>query len=423
MIDEMRPAVAPNFVVPVPKPLAARAVREQRGGGERLRLHPEVLVVIADLAVGTEAVAQAAVLVVPGVRERRVEQLDGARHEPGQRPMPLEDQQQLGPFRLVPRLEAPRPKDVRAVFLVVMPIDGPVGMKVLPDEPVRQLRLTLGDVRRDALGAIEVDEMPRRLVGREKCLGRMHVRVLAAVGRDVPVGRRFIGVKARRRVPKPALHQFECFGDLQPGLFDAGHGGMGLREQHEREAVAVPGAVDGPLFPVAPLDFPVVPAMDWIPVRVAQECKPMARVLEIERIAEMPVRHRVVEDEAATADEVTRTAVVDRAVVLEIVKEAARRVVDRRRIERQRVGDMLEQERAIAEIVDGRHHRIRMDGAGRRFDASIGVGELRHDVVSDSMPAAPSACCALAPPAVLARTTSLTGRRTVSSPGTSSSSN
>src|SRR5690606_5377671 len=44
VVDEVGPAVAPQPLVPVPVPRLAGALRQQRGGGQRLGLHPEVLV-------------------------------------------------------------------------------------------------------------------------------------------------------------------------------------------------------------------------------------------------------------------------------------------------------------------------------------------------------------------------------------------
>ena len=76
----------------------------------------------------------------------------------------------------------------------------------------------------------------------------------------------------------------------------------------------------------------------------------MARVVLIARVAEVAVRHRVVEDEARAADEVARRAVVDAAVVLEEMKEAAGRIARVGRVEGERVAHVREQEVAAAEV-------------------------------------------------------------------------
>lgn len=308
-------------------------------------------------------------IAVPRVRERGVEQLDRARHEPVERAVALEDQQQLRPFGLVAGLEAPRPEDVRAVFLVVFPIDRPVGMEVFPHEPLRQRGLPLHDVRRDLLRAIEIREVARRLVRGEERLRRVHVRVLAAVARHGPVRCRVVRVEARRAIPEAVLHQIERMRDERLRLFDARHRRVRGREQHEREPVAVARAVARrALRAVAPFDFPVVAFVLGVPVRVAQKAQPVARVSEIARVAEMAVRHRMVEDEAATADEVARRAVVDAAVVAEEVVEAARRVERVRRVKAQRVLDVREQELRVAKARDVRR------GGGRRGGRRTGAG-------------------------------------------------
>ena len=218
VIDEMRPAIAPELVVAVPEALAARARAEQRGGGEAFGLHPEVFVVVADGVVGAEAVVQAAVAAVPGAVEAGVEEFDGARREPRQRAMAFENQQQLGPFGLMAGLEAPRTEDVRAVGFVVMPVDRPVRAEVLPDQSVRQLRLPQRDVARDLLRAIQIDDVAGRLERGEQRLGRVHVGVLAAIVGKLPVGRGFVGVKAGVGVPEAALHQMERLVDQRRAL-------------------------------------------------------------------------------------------------------------------------------------------------------------------------------------------------------------
>src|SRR5579862_175586 len=77
------------------------------------------------------------------------------------------------------------------------------------------------------------------------------------------------------------------------------------------------------------------------------------------RVAELAIRHRVVENVPARAHQMPRGLVVDRAVVAEEMKEAAARIEHVRRVKLQRVLHMREQEVAAAKAVDGR----RRDGA------------------------------------------------------------
>ena len=62
-------------------------------------------------------------------------------------------------------------------------------------------------------------------------------------------------------------------------------------------------------------------------------------------VANSSARHRVVEDEARAADQVAMAAIVDRAVVLEIVEEAAGRIDRARVVERHGLRDVPAQER------------------------------------------------------------------------------
>src|SRR5690606_17930668 len=61
VVDEVGPAVGPHAVVPLPVARVASALRQQRGGGQRLGLHPEVLVGVVHRAIRIVAVDHAAV--------------------------------------------------------------------------------------------------------------------------------------------------------------------------------------------------------------------------------------------------------------------------------------------------------------------------------------------------------------------------
>ncbi|EKQ64810.1 5-methyltetrahydrofolate-homocysteine methyltransferase [Xanthomonas citri pv. malvacearum str. GSPB1386] len=65
MVDHVRPRIGPQLVVPLPVAIVAAALRKQCSSGQRLGLHPEILVVVADIAVRVEAVIQPTALRVP----------------------------------------------------------------------------------------------------------------------------------------------------------------------------------------------------------------------------------------------------------------------------------------------------------------------------------------------------------------------
>ena len=74
---------------------------------------------------------------------------------------------------------------------------------------------------------------------------------------------------------------------------------------------------------VAPLQFPRIAARVGIAVYAAQESQAVTQALAVGFLAELAQCHRVVEDEAGAADQVTRVGVVDGAVILVEVMEAA----------------------------------------------------------------------------------------------------
>ncbi len=150
----------------------------------------------------------------------------------------------------------------------------------------------------------------------------MHVGVLAAVGRNAPVGRGFVGIEMVPRLPEVPLHQAP--GVLQPfaRVAHAGHQRMRVRQQHKGQAIAVLGAVLHGGVARVPVDLPRV-AAPGLRMRTLQESQAMPHRIEVCRMAESAVCVRVVEHEARAAYQVARAAVVDRAVVLEEMKEAA----------------------------------------------------------------------------------------------------
>src|SRR5258706_4398665 len=152
------------------------------------------------------------------------------------------------------------------------------------------------------------------------------------------------------RLPESLLHQFEGLGDARPRLAHAGHGRMRMREQHEGEAVAMIRIVEDLLVPVVPFQLPRVAARVGVAMRLTQEAQAVACCGEPLRIAEAARRYREIEDEPGAADEVTRRAVVDGAVVLEVMKEAARRVETTTVIEGHRVEDVDTQKAGGPEV-------------------------------------------------------------------------
>ena len=78
MIDKVAETVIPDPVVPIPVGLESGPVGQQRRGGDALRLDPEVLVLVMRLALQVVAVDQSAMLGIPAMLHRRVEQLPRA---------------------------------------------------------------------------------------------------------------------------------------------------------------------------------------------------------------------------------------------------------------------------------------------------------------------------------------------------------
>ena len=79
----------------------------------------------------------------------------------------------------------------------------------------------------------------------------------------------------------------------------------------------------------------------------------MLHGLQVGRVTEPAIRHRIVENETRAADQVTGMRVVDAAVVPEKMKEPAVRIDCARMVESHRVADMVEQEARVAEVGHG----------------------------------------------------------------------
>src|SRR4051812_7040363 len=143
-----------------------------------------------------------------------------------------------------------------------------------------------------------------------------------------------------------ALHQVEGFSDPRVRGFNAGHRCMRVRQQDKGEAVAMVGAIRNALA----VQQPGVAACRRVSMTFAQILRAMLRSALVGRVTKLPVRHRVVENEARAADEVARLSVIHGAVVAKKMKESAARIDGAWMIERHRVADVIEQNFAAAEI-------------------------------------------------------------------------
>ena len=70
VVNEVFPAIRPNPLIPVPVESFLSASSKQRRGRKRLGLDPEILITIADGAVGGETVVYASVLIISSLGHR-----------------------------------------------------------------------------------------------------------------------------------------------------------------------------------------------------------------------------------------------------------------------------------------------------------------------------------------------------------------
>lgn len=129
--------------------------------------------------------------------------------------MPVENQQQLRPFRLMPRLKAPRPENIAAIALVVFPVDRPVRLVVFPDQAARERRLTVHHVVREQRHAIEITRFAGRLVF----------------------------IEAVSSGPEVLFHHVPGFVEIAARFVDARLHRLRIREHDECEAVAMIGRI------------------------------------------------------------------------------------------------------------------------------------------------------------------------------------
>ena len=269
--------------------------------------------------------------------------------------MAFQDQQQLRPLGKMAGLVAPGPEDVGLVVPVVIPVHGPVRLVVFPHQVAGQCRLPHRDVVRKRFRPLQVANLAGRIKCRKHGLARMHVRILSPVGgKRRPVCTGFVGIERVICGPEASFHQVECLADPRTRFFDAGHQGMRISQEDEGEPVAMVGAVRH----LAAIQNPGIAAGGGIAMPGAQEKQAVLHGAEVIRVAELPPRHRIVEDEARAAHQVSRMGVVDRTIVAPEMKEAAVRIDGARMVERHGVADVIEEERAAAEIRHGRPHIV-----------------------------------------------------------------
>ena len=130
--------------------------RQQCRCRKALGLDPEILVAVTDRAVRGKAVADATMLVIPRPLERGIEQALGGRQPPRRGAMALQDQQQLGPLGLMAGLEAPGAEQVLGIVLVVVPVDLPARVVMLPDQPISLRSEIDGHALGQTVGPVQV---------------------------------------------------------------------------------------------------------------------------------------------------------------------------------------------------------------------------------------------------------------------------
>ena len=271
----------------------------------------------------------AAVLLVPASRQRGVEQPHRGRRLPRLGTVALQDQQQLGPLDEVPGQVTVGPEQILGVVAVVLPVVLPVGGVVLPDQPLCRRRQLDTDSLRQGERPVEIPVLAGGFERRKHRLAQVHVGVLAPVGSDIlPVARRdLVRVETRAGIPESLFQQLEHLAGKGVRSGYAGPGSHGGGKQYERVAVAMPSAVLYPAWPEHPREAAVA-----LPVRGLQERDAVRRRRPVLAAGEQLGGDRVVEYEAAGAHQVLGVAVVDGAIVGELVDVATALGVDARRV-------------------------------------------------------------------------------------------
>ena len=122
--------------------------------------------------------------------------------------VPVEDQQQLRPFGLVPGLEAPGAEQVFRIVAVVVPVDRSSRGRSVPTPGRRPSRPGAASCCRRAAAR---DRDSARRAGRFECgeqrLAQVHVGVLAAIVAEAPVGIGFVAIQPGGGVPEARFEQ------------------------------------------------------------------------------------------------------------------------------------------------------------------------------------------------------------------------
>lgn len=244
------------------------------------------------------------------------------------------------------RLKAPRAEQVLGIVAVVIPVDIPMQIVMLPHQPIGLGSLALGHVLRQHQCTIEITLLAAGLVRSNHRLAHMHVGVLTAVAGEVELRVGFVAIQAEACFPEVFFQQLPGFVHPLTRLIDAGFQAARIRQQHKGNAVAVIHVV----FDHAIAQRPRVTPGLRVAMHVAQIVQPVTYRLQVRSIAELAVGHRVVEDEARTADQVPMPGIVDRTVIAEILEKPTGRIDRARMIERHGVGDVLAQDVGRTEI-------------------------------------------------------------------------
>src|SRR5918993_1026367 len=94
-VDLVVPGVVPAPGVPVPERRLACPAKHRRRATDRFANRPVIFVVVNNAAVEIEGIEKSAMLLVPGMLDRRGEEVAGRPPGPFRRPPPFEQHEQL----------------------------------------------------------------------------------------------------------------------------------------------------------------------------------------------------------------------------------------------------------------------------------------------------------------------------------------
>jgi len=145
------------------------------------------------------------------------------------------------------------------------------------------------------------------------------------------------------------FHQFKGGMQASLGLGDASHQRVGMRQQHEGQAIAMVGAVQHLGVALVPVDHPGIAALGLGMGRL-HKAQAMARGCLVFGAAKGAKGCGVVENKARAAHQMAGAMVVDRAVALEVVKESAGWIQCPAFVKGQRVADVVAQKGRGAKV-------------------------------------------------------------------------